>query len=203
MVHHKTRFMSGDVVLRDIEDRDVDALVKYWHQSPPDFLRSLGVDLSKLKTPEETRQRFLDSVPRAADVSRSRITLVVEYERLLIAYANLNIRSVDEAYAHVHTLKKGLRAKAMAYLLFSATIKAFFNEAPVNRIVFQTSPENRDVNRLLQRFGMSPTLLHLDEPDGMARPGLFNVYEIGRKEAQHLSRMPARMMRNGSNEALR
>jgi RimJ/RimL family protein N-acetyltransferase len=191
MVKCEKQFLGKRVVIRDIEERDVDALVAYWHQSSPDFLRSLGVELSKLKAPEETRRRFLASLPHNG-ASRERVTVIVESAGALVAYSNLNIRSTDEAYAHFHILKKGLWAKGVAYFLFPDAIEIFFADTPVPCISFQTSPENHNINRMLQSFAMTPELMHLDVPDGMARAGLFHVYKITRDEARFLTRSQAR-----------
>lgn len=191
MLRRTAIFRNRPVCIRDIEDRDVGALVAYWHQSPHCFLSSLGVDLSKLRTPEETRVRFLASVARG-DLPRDRVTFVVESERELIAYTNLNIRSGDEAYAHFHVLRDSLWTRAASYVLFPSAINVFFEATQLNKILFQTSPENRNINRMLESFGVRCRRMHLEAPDGMARPGEFNVYEIARDEAMSLARIAAR-----------
>jgi hypothetical protein len=43
---------------------------------------------------------------------------------------------------------------------------------------FETTVSNRGINRYLQSFGLEPETRYLERPDGMARPGEFNVYEI-------------------------
>ncbi len=198
MIHYQVQFRGKAVCIRDTEERDVDSIVAYWHQSAPSFLRSLGVDLSKLKSPVETRERFLNSLPDAGP-SRPRATLVVAADGELISYANLNIRSSDEAYGHFHILNGGFSARGLAYLLFPAAIQIFFDVLPLRRVLFQTSPENFNINRMLESFGLKPQRVHIDVPDGMARPGAFNFYEIWRDDAKGLIRISHQEIGHGSS----
>ncbi len=194
MIHYGTQFRGRKVWIRDIEERDVEPLVQYWHHSPPAFLKSLGVDLSKLKTPEETRRRFQESIPRGA-APRSCVSYIVESEKTLIAYTNLNVHALDEAYAHFHVLAASVRARAVCYVLFPKGMQIFFDTVPVNKIFFQTSPENQNVKRMLESFGLKCHQMCVDAPDGMARPGLFNVYEIDKRQAASLARSTRAMAR--------
>ena len=187
MIHLRTHFHGRDVVIRDIEEGDVETLVSYWHDSDPAYLASLGVDLSKLAAREVTRSRFLASRPDAPE-PRERATFVVTADGQLVAYTNLNFKTLDEVYVHVHTLARNSLAKALAYALFPQMIKIFFERFPITRLTMQTSPQNRNINRFLGSFGLTPERLHLDQPDGMARPGEFNVYEIPRAAADQIQR---------------
>jgi hypothetical protein len=192
MIHYRTRFRGKEVFIRDLEQRDVDLLVRYWHESPVPFLKSLGVDLAKLKSPAETRQRLLSFIPNGGG-PRSRVYYIVESENQAIAYTNLNLGSgeSDEGVAHFHVLIPSLWAKAVCYVLFPEGMRLFFSAAPVARIVFQISPDNLNIARMLEHFNLQGRLVRLEVPDGMARPGLFNVYEIHKEQMPSLARHAA------------
>jgi RimJ/RimL family protein N-acetyltransferase len=191
MIQYTTSYLGREVLIRDLEERDVDRLAAYWHENSPALLQSLGVDLSKLKRPEDTRQRFLSSIHKTG-AARERVCFVVESRNSLIAYTNLNIRSMEEAYGHFHVLQPSLWARAVSYVLFPTAVQIFFEVLPLRRVMFQTSPENRNINRMLRNFGLEPLRVHLDAPDGMARRGEFNVYTITREAGLNLSRVPMR-----------
>lgn len=181
MKYAGTQLYGMDVVLRDMEEADVERIVDYWHENDAGFLQSLGVDPRKFVSKDETKRRLLSSTAQD-DSDRTRAYFIVSSGRELIAYTNLNFRSRDEAVAHFHVLKKGIRSKAIAYQLFLDAVKAFFNNFPINVVVMETSPENERINHFLQRFGLTPRKEHIANPDGMARPGEFNVYEIHRED---------------------
>ncbi len=188
MVFHETRLRDGNFKIRGVEASDLPALVAYWHDRGPDFLRSLGADPDKLPQREETARRFLGSIPRPGE-NQERATFIVEDDRRQpIAYTNINFSSSEEGVIHFHVLRPGPLGKAVAYLLFPEMVRIYFECFPLRRIVMQTSPANRNINRFLQRFGLEPQLRHLAKPDGMARPGDFNVYEIERGQAGRISR---------------
>ena len=193
MIHYRTEFRGKEVFIRDLEQRDVEILVRYWHESPVPFLQSLGVDLAKLRSPAETRQRLLNSILNDGDGSRSRVYYIVEAGNQVIAYTNLNLGSVEsgEGCAHFHVLTPNLWAKAVCYVLFPEGMRIFFKTVPVDRIVFQISPQNRNIARMLDRFNLQSRLVRLEVPDGMARPGLFNVYEIHKEQVASLARHAA------------
>jgi histidinol-phosphate aminotransferase len=180
-----------EVVLRGIQESDVPRLVGYWHETELDYLRSLGVDLRKLGPREETERRFRASLqPPALDGGR--VTLVAESHWEVLAYSNLNIRSAKRAVAHFHVLKPGLYSKAAAYLLFPHVIEAFFASFPGPTITMETAPENKAIHRLLQSFGLVPQRCFLEQPDGMARSGEFDVYEIARAALPEMKRSKRR-----------
>jgi RimJ/RimL family protein N-acetyltransferase len=181
------KFHGHEVVIRNVEEGDVETLVSYWHDNDPAYLKSLGVDVSKLAAREVTRSRFLSSLPDAPG-PRERATFVVTADGQLVAYTNLNFKSLDEVYVHVHTLARSSLAKALVYALFPRMVKIFFESYPITRLTMQTSPENQNINRFLTSFGLTPERVYIESPDGMARPGEFNVYDIPRAAADQIQR---------------
>ena len=182
MIHLRTDFHGREVAIRDVEESDIETLVSYWHDSDPAYLASLGVNLAKLTSREQTRARFLSSLPGAQE-NPERATFVVTADGRPVAYTNLNFRSMDEVYVHFHTLERGALVKGLVYFLFPEMLKIFFRRFPITRLIMQTSPENENINRFLGRFGLTPRRAYLSTPDGMARAGEFNVYEIDRAAA--------------------
>jgi RimJ/RimL family protein N-acetyltransferase len=182
MEYFKTPYSDTELTIRDIEEADVPAIVDYWYTSDPAYLRSIGVEVAKIaaRPREEMERRFLSSIPRPGSET-DHPTFVVASGDEVIAYTNLNIKSADEAYTHVHILKEELRSKGLASFLFLPMIRLFFSRFPIEKVVFQASPENEKVNGLIQRFGLMPQKVYLSNPDGMARAGEFNVYEITRQ----------------------
>jgi hypothetical protein len=177
MEYLKTNFHGRPVTIRDLEESDVEMLVSYWHDGDPAYLSSLGVDLKKLGSRDQTRGRFLASIPGPHE-NPERATFVVDAAGKPVVYTNLNFKSMDEVYVHFHTLERQPFVKALVYFLFPEMLQIFFRRFPITRLIMQTSTGNRNINRFLGRFGLTPSRVHLSTPDGMARPGEFNVYEI-------------------------
>jgi hypothetical protein len=183
MIHFTTTFHGLELTVRDLEERDVGTIVDYWHQSTPEYLKSIGVDVRKLTSPEETRARILSSLA-GPPAQRARAYFVVTGGGGMVGYTNLHLPTPHEGYAHVHVLQPGVRMKAVARFLFPAILRLFFASFPIRKVIFQTSPENGNVNRMLARSGLRPARVELAHPDGMARPGQFNVYEVPREACE-------------------
>jgi RimJ/RimL family protein N-acetyltransferase len=178
MEHQRIRFGDMEVVLRDLEEGDVDTIVSYWYDNTHDYLRSIGVDVRKLTSREEMGRRMRATIGVAQP---ERAYFVVAEGAKLLAYTNLNFRGPEVAYAHVHVLDQSLRGQGLASQFFGRAFQVFFERFPsLKKVVLETSPENRAVNGLLRKFGLTPVETELEVPDGMARPGKFNVYTFER-----------------------
>jgi hypothetical protein len=90
------------VLAHEAREGDLDALVAYWHGSEPGYLESLGVDMGKLGTPEETYERLASRLKSGED--RRSLIVVAEMDGELVAYSNLRQIDPDTACGHLHTL---------------------------------------------------------------------------------------------------
>jgi RimJ/RimL family protein N-acetyltransferase len=178
MEYFKGEVLGRKVVFRDMVEEDVETIVRYWHESDSRFLQSLGADLSKLGSRDSTRERLRNSLGPPSQPSRAYFVIVTEGE--LLAYTNLNFRSECEACAHFHVLKHVARVKAIMYVLFPEVMKTFFSRFQLQRIEMQTLPENKSIDRLLRHFGLAPSSQFVESPDGFARAGDLNIWEVSR-----------------------
>src|SRR5205807_2382149 len=132
-------------------------------------------------------ERFASALP-SHEQERHSWTFIVASAGRILGYSNLLVKSEDESYAHAHILDKKLRNQGLASVLFIDMIKIFFTHCPIQKLTFQTSPENKRINALIQKFGLIPKKTYLSEPDGMARPGEFYIYEITRAAFDSIQR---------------
>jgi RimJ/RimL family protein N-acetyltransferase len=176
MEYFSTDWQGAALIIRDLEPRDVPVLVEYWHGNTDDFIRSIGALPEKRGSREATTAMFEEALT-SADRERGRRIFVVTYRDEVVAYALLNITSKENAYAHAHVVRPEWRGQGMASRLFGGMIETFLAQG-VERIQFQTSPENLAINGLLQKFGLHYREIDIANPDGMARPGRFFSYEL-------------------------
>jgi len=179
MEHDRIRFDETEFILRDVEERDVPAIVSYWHDSPPEYLRSIGLDVGRLPSREEMAKR-LRAMATSGGLAR-RATLVCESGGRPVGVGTLRTgMEKKQGYAHTHILDDALRGRGLGHLLLVPVFGAWFRSFPVDEIIAQVVPENARVNRALQKSGLVPTKVELENPGGMMRPGAFNVYTIPR-----------------------
>ncbi len=166
----------GEIVVRDVVDADLDALVTYWHGGVAD-LRFLGIDLGRLGTPEDTRARFRAAM-RSGRSDQKTVAFVLAIGDRVIGYSNVNFRGRD-GYAHLHFIDPETRHRGVASLIVPSILKMFFVHLPIDRLVLEARTRNTGINRVIQNLGLKPTETRfLESPDGLAGPGDFNVYLV-------------------------
>lgn len=185
MEYHRVNWEGKALVIRNIEQADIDALVDYWHSATPDYIRSIGALPEKIRSRRETAEKFVSSLEYQPRQS-GKATLIVQHGDELVGYTFLNIDEQLIAYAHAHVIHPAYRGRGLASILFAAMIAAFA-ACGIERLCFQTSPENERIGNLLVKFGLTARQIQLDEPDGMARPGIFDLYEIDKKMMAQLA----------------
>jgi RimJ/RimL family protein N-acetyltransferase len=178
MRYIKSYLHEQEVILRDIEEEDIPAIVEYWHQNDPEYFDSIGVDIKKIRSTSDTAALFRGSIG-AKHVAGNRITLVVTVDRQVAGYTNINLKTNDEGYAHVHIIHPRYRNKGIAAYLYGDAIKLIFGQFGMRRLGFQTSVTNNRINALLAKQGIKPLeKIFIEKPDGMAKPGEFYIYEL-------------------------
>lgn len=176
--------LQGSV--RELAESDVAAIVTYWHESPPDYLESMGADANKLTARTQTEEKFRAALPSAPE-PRRHIAIAVELGSRLVAYTNAYLDDERRGHAHVHILDPEVRRTGLGSALFVRILTLYFDHYDLRALVFQTHPDSTGINRLLQGFGLKPKLIDDQNPSGMARPGLFNWYQIGQDEFRNIA----------------
>lgn len=177
MIFFTFLFEDREATVREMEECDMPTLIGYWHDSAPAYLESIGVDLRKLGTCEETEAKFRSALSHD-DEERKHVAIVVEHDGDMVAYTNSYIDDSKTGYPHVHVLKAGFRHKGLASRLFRPVMKIYFDHYGLVRLIFQTSPENLAINMLLRTLGLEFQEVEILNPSGMARPGTFYNYEV-------------------------
>lgn len=163
--------------VRELAEADLPALVRYWHESPPEYLEGMGVDLRKLASRAETEARFRAALPGAAGPQRH-VALAIEVLDRFVGYTNAYLDERRVGHAHVHVIEPALRRGGLGSQLFQRVLGLYFGHFRLKALVLQTHPDNLAIERLLGSFGMQPELVHDLDPSGMARPGIFHQYRI-------------------------
>ena len=160
---------------------DANLYVDYWHLiADLDFL---GIDLAKLGTVEETRRRFQALV----DGPRPRQTLgfTITVDDQPAGFINVNVLGRPFGVPHFHLADPAARGLGIMSAVLNAGLPAILHvvraEAAADGLRVEVRTRNGGMNRVLQRLGYPPTrTVDLDEPDGLAGPGTFHIYEIRR-----------------------
>ncbi len=173
--------VQGIAGLRDLTSADLPAIVDYWLLSPVEHLDFMGVNRQLLGSSEHIHRRFVNAV-RTGDPSQSAIALAITLDERLVGYTLLNRYSEDVNYSHWHITVSNLRGRGLSTALYPYRIKAYFDVAPISRLIHQTRTRNLGVNRMLDKFTIVSETKFIDKPDGVASPGEFHVRFVRRED---------------------
>jgi hypothetical protein len=171
----------GVAELRDLGADDLDTIVHFWYGSGDEFLDFLGIDRARLGTTEETRERFRLAI-RTGDPDQQSLALAITVDGDFAGYTLLNRYTSAINYSHWHITNPRLRGGGLSTALYPHRIKAYFDLAPIERLIHQTRTRNLAVNRMLDKYVPIAETRHLDDPDGVALPGEFQLRYVLRKD---------------------
>ncbi len=180
-MHATVKTVVGVAGLRDLAAGDLPDIVEYWTRSPEDFLAAMGVDRERLGTEAQIQARFEKAI-RTGDANQPHIALAITLEGRLIGYTLLNRYSEDVNYSHWHIIQTGLRTKGISTALYPHRVKAYFDLAPIARLIHQTRTSNLGMNRVLDRFIPISETRYIETPDGVAAPGEFHLRYVRRED---------------------
>lgn len=178
------RINGLSVTVRDIELDDISAIVDYWHNSQPEFLESIGVEISKIISRERTEMNFLAALP-ANRKKTDRAVLIFSVADKIVGYTNVNFGETSEAYAHVHIMDPKYRNKGIIPTLFFKVIKIYYEKFEVGKLMLQTNVKNVKINNLLFKKNLELVKTEfIEKPDGMGSVGNYNLFYCPRDLAE-------------------
>ena len=171
----------GTAELRMLQAADVEAVVRFWHESGDEFLDYLGIDRTRLGTEDDTRQRFLRALP-SGDPQQSSLAFAIDVDGRLAGYSLLNRYTPEVNYSHWHIIHPDLRASGLSSALYPCRIRMYFDVAPMDRLTHQTRTRNTAVNRMLDKYVPVAETRYVENPDGVALPGEFHMRYVRRED---------------------
>ena len=80
----------------------IEAFLRYWHYSGDAIKKHLRIDLKRLGTPEDVRQRFVRMM-RTPGVPQPAVLLTLTLNDQVLGYTNINRHGPYDNYPHFHT----------------------------------------------------------------------------------------------------
>ena len=197
-VHSSLEMRAGRLAVRDAIPDDIDAYVRYWHDSGDKIIKFLRIDRARLGGPADSRERFLRMI-RVPGAEQQSVIFTMTLNGEAIGYTNLNRHGPDDNYPHFHTylhthrpsVRSALRpveqlsrrGAGVAAVLVGPIIRMCFDLFPLRRIVLQTRPTSVGINRALDLYMPPAVTKYFEKADGLAGPGEFHMRYVYREDA--------------------
>ena len=179
----------GTALIRDLEPTDIEPIVRYWYRSGEEHLDFMGIDLSRLGPEQQTYARFLTAVP-SGDPDQKTLAYSIHVNEEFAGYTLLNRYTALDNYSHWHITDPALRRSGLSTALYPHRIKTYFDSVPIERLIHQTRTRNVGVNRMLDKYIPVAETRYIENPDGVALPGEFNVRYVYRSDVPKLFEGP-------------
>ena len=171
---------SGLLAVRDALPDDVDAYISYWHYEGDRVIDMLGIDRTKLGTPDDTRQRFFDMI-RTPQALQKDALFTITLDGKVIGYTNINRYGAVDNFAHLHPYRCAPRSALLGLaVLIGPGMDMYFSLFPIRRLILQTHPENQWINHALGLYMPPAETRHLAQPAGLAAAGEYHLRYISR-----------------------
>ena len=139
--------------VREIAEQDIDPISDYWLNADPSFMRSMGVDLSKMPTREDWRNMLMEQLSQPYEKKGS-YCIIWQLNGKEIGHSNINkIVFGEEAYMHLHIWHPEERKKGLGTSFIKLTIPWFFKKYKLKNLYCEPYAINDAPNRTLKNAG--------------------------------------------------
>jgi len=145
--------ISPSLLVREIQQSDIEPLSDYWFKSDPAFLINMGVDLSKMPTREEWEQMLNEQLSQSYKEKKS-YCIIWLLDGEPIGHSNVNrIIFGEEAYMHLHIWEPGNRTKGLGLQFVKMTLPFFFEKMKLRKICCEPYSLNPAPNKTMEKLG--------------------------------------------------
>jgi RimJ/RimL family protein N-acetyltransferase len=174
----------SQVALRDLRESDIPLILGYWYHSPPGYIASMGVDVSKMPSEDEMRKSLRNKVKTNRRLLHSKLNaLVILVNREPIGFHTLtSIKEGDSGIFHAHIWKKELRGQGIGLQSYPEACRLFMERFDLQRIHFRTPAQNVGAIRVKEKLGIRCVGEETLDFDIIKKGTLGRIFELTRQE---------------------
>lgn len=176
-----------ELSVRELQTADIELIIKYWLDSPPAFLISMGVDLKKLPSMEEFNLMLSGQLKESYEEKKSYCIIWLRNNEP-IGHSNVNkINYRKDAYMHLHLWNSENRMKGLGLELVKMTLPCFFNNLCLQTVYCEPYALNPAPNRILRKLGFKFIKEHVTIPGAINFEQPVNLYALNKEELTFIS----------------
>ena len=147
---------TNRVKIRDTELRDIPIFMDYWYRSPESFIRSMGVDPTKMKPEIEQAAYLRESILSNLKIPNSKLPfLTIELDGRAVGSHSLgDVVEGESGVFHAHLWFKEVRGIGLCTYTYPLASKVFMDRFGLKEIYFKTPSLNVGANKIKQGLGL-------------------------------------------------
>jgi RimJ/RimL family protein N-acetyltransferase len=167
---------QNKISVREMQENDIESIIKYWHTSDKEFLTGMGVDLNKIPTREEMEKMLHQQLDQPYEEKGS-YCLIWEVDGEAVGHSNVNkIIFGEEAYMHLHLWKNAVRQKGFGTELVKMTVPYFFKNLKLKKLYCEPYALNPAPNKTLEKAGFKFVRTYITTPGWLNFEQQVNLY---------------------------
>lgn len=173
--------------VREMIQKDSEYFVDYWQNSTPQFLTSMGVDITK----RPTKQQLLDltSSQLAVPLNKKKTYFLTWLNQSIpIGCSNLNqIIFGESAYMHIHLYQQNDRQKGLGTEFIVKSIPYYFENLKLKVLYCEPYALNPAPNKTLEKIGFKFVKQYETIPGASNFEQLVNLWKMTRQKYEQIS----------------
>lgn len=170
----------NNLTVRELESKDIDAIIEYWLGADPDFLLGMGVDLSKMPSRELWESSLNEQLSQAIPDKKS-YCIIWQLDGKAVGHSNINkIQFGEEAFMHLHLWRSDIRQKGMGAALVKMTLPYFFENYSLKTLYCEPYALNPAPNKTLEKLGFRFVKEYVTTPGWLNFEQPVNLWELTR-----------------------
>lgn len=152
------------LLVREMDLGESELIIDYFHGSTPEYLEVLGVDPTRLPSPERWRETFAEQLGLPIE-QRAMLAVIWEEDDTPVGFSTADkIRFGEEAHMHLHIVDPQRRQSGLGAECVRRTVDLYFERLRLRRLFCQPNAFNVAPNRTLQRAGFTYLKTHTTVP---------------------------------------
>src|SRR3954447_24011900 len=132
---HLSSVRTMALVVREMELAEVDLIIDYFHSATPEHLEVLGVDPTRLPSPDRWRERYAAEYARP-HTKRSALLVLWELDGAPLGFSTADkIRVGQDANMHLHIVPPQLRRAGYGSECVRRTAAMYFDVLEIERLL--------------------------------------------------------------------
>jgi RimJ/RimL family protein N-acetyltransferase len=152
------------LTVREMMNSEVEVIIEYFFKSTPEHLEMLGVDPSRLPTPEVWRERFRQDYAQPIE-QRGRNAVIWLSGGQPIGFSTCDkIAYGEQANMHLHVIDPERRSRGIGAECVRRSVEIYFERLKLKRLFCEPNAFNVAPNRTLQTAGFKYLKTHMTVP---------------------------------------
>jgi RimJ/RimL family protein N-acetyltransferase len=172
--------------VREIQLKDIEPLSNYWLNADPEFMKGMGVDLSKMPPRKEWEQMLLDQINTPIPQKKS-YAIIWEENGIAIGHSNISKISFGKgAYMHLHLWGNVSRKKGIGTEFVILTLPFYFEKFQLKTLYCEPYALNPAPNKTMEKLGFKFLRSYIGIPGWLNFEQEVNVWELSLEDFKSL-----------------